>query len=435
MIIVDNALKKREEQGKPIRVGLVGAGYIGRGTTLQIEKYIAGMRVVAISNRTVKKAEQAYREAEVQSIRKVETVEQLQESVAAGHCAVTDDALLLCEADGIDVIIEATGHVEFSAHVAMKAIENRKHIVLMNAELDATIGPILKVYADRTGVVMTNADGDQPGVMMNLFRFVKTIGYRPVLVGNIKGLQDHYRTPETQKGFAEKHNLTPQMATAFADGSKISMENAIVANATGFKAGRRGMYGPRCAHVSEAVNLFPLDQLLDGGLVDYILGAEPGPGVFVLGYNEDPIRKGYMEYFKMGNGPLYVFYVPYHLPHLEVPLTAARAVLFQDAAVAPIAGPVCDVITVAKRDLRAGETLDGIGGFTSYGVLENADICQAENLLPLGLSEGCRLTCAVGKDRPITYADIVLPAGRLSDKLRVEQNAYFSTPKSSAEPA
>jgi predicted homoserine dehydrogenase-like protein len=297
----------------------------------------------------------------------------------------------------------------------------------MNAELDATVGPILKVYADRAGIVITNADGDQPGVMMNLLRFVNSIGYKPVLSGNIKGLQDHYRTPETQKGFAEKHHITPQMATSFADGTKISMENAIVANATGFKAGKRGMYGPKCAHVSETVNLFPMDQLLNGGLVDYILGAEPGPGVFVLGYNDHPVRQGYMRYFKMGEGPLYAFYTPYHLPHLEVPLTAARAVLFKDAAVAPIAGPVCDVITIAKRDLKSGELLDGIGGFTCYGMIENIDVCKAENLLPMGLSEECSLTRDVGKDQAITYADVKLPPERLCVELRTEQDAYFAT--------
>jgi predicted homoserine dehydrogenase-like protein len=282
------------------------------------------------------------------------------------------------------------------------------------------------MYAERAGVLITNADGDQPGVIMNLLRFVRTIGYQPVLAGNIKGLQDHYRTPETQKGFARQHNITPQMATSFADGTKISMENAIVANATGFKVGTRGMYGPRCEHVTEAVTLFPMDQLLDGGLVDYILGAEPGPGVFVLGYNENPVRQSYMNYFKMGDGPLYVFYVPYHLPHLEVPLTAARAVLFQDAAVSPLAGPVCDVITVAKRALRAGEVLDGIGGFTCYGVLENSDVCLAENLLPMGLSERCRLKCDILQDQPITYSDVIVPHDRLADRLRDEQNTYFA---------
>jgi predicted homoserine dehydrogenase-like protein len=216
------------------------------------------------------------------------------------------------------------------------------------------------------------------------------------------------------------------MATSFADGTKISMENAIVANATGFKVGKRGMYGPQCDHVSEAVSLFPMDQLRNGGLVDYILGAKPHFGVFILGYNDHPIRQHYMQHFKMGDGPLYVFYTPYHLPHLEVPLTVARAVLFKDAAVAPLSGPVCDVITVAKRDLKTGEILDGIGGFNSYGVIENSEICQSENLLPMGLSTDCTLKCDISKDQVITCEDVKLPDGRLCDRLREEQNAHFN---------
>jgi len=425
MIIVDSALEKRQKEGNPVKVALVGAGYMGRGIALQIEQYITGMKLVAIANRTIAAAERAYREAEVEAVVRADTVGQLETAIEKGDYAITDNALMLCQAEGIDAIIESTGDVEFSAHVAMEAIKNRKHIILMNAELDATVGPLLKVHADRAGVVFTNADGDQPGVMMNLLRFVKTIGYKPVLAGNIKGLQDHYRTPETQKGFAALHNITPQMATSFADGTKISMENAVVANATGFKVGRRGMYGPRCAHVSEAVNLFPLEQMLHGGLVDYILGAEPGPGVFVLGYNDHPVRQSYMKYFKMGEGPLYVFYIPYHLPHLEVPLTAARAVLFHDAAAAPLGAPVVDVITLAKRDLKAGETLDGIGGFTCYGVAENTDLCLAGNLLPMGLSEGCRLKRDMQRDETISYEDVHLPDNRLSDRLRAEQNELF----------
>jgi predicted homoserine dehydrogenase-like protein len=427
MIIVDKALEKRQKEGNPVRVALVGAGYIGRGITLQIEKYIKGMSLVAISNRTLARAEQAYREAGVELIQKVETVTQLEESIAIGHYAITDNPMLLCEAESIDAVIEATGEVEFGAHVAMKAIQHQKHIILMNAELDATVGPILNVYADRAGVVVTDADGDQPGVMMNLFRFVETIGYNPVLAGNIKGLLDHYRTPKTQKGFAAQCGITPKMATSFAVGTKISMENAIVANATGFKVGKRGMYGPQCTHVSEAVSLFPIDQLLDGGLVDYIIGAEPHFGVFVLGYNEHPVRQHYMQHFKMGDGPLYVFYTPYHLPHLEVPLTVARAVLFKDVAVAPLGAPVCDVITIAKRDLKTGEMLDGIGGFTCYGVIENYKVSHSENFLPMGLSERCRLKRDISKNQTLTYNDVELPESRLSDKLRTEQDTHFST--------
>jgi predicted homoserine dehydrogenase-like protein len=167
--------------------------------------------------------------------------------------------------------------------------------------------------------------------------------------------------------------------------------------------------------------------LLNGGIVDYIVGAEPAPGVFILGYNDHPLQRDYLRYYKMGEGPLYAFYTPYHLCHLEAPLTVARAVLFQDAALTPRAGPVCDVITMTKRALKTGKELDGIGGFTCYGVLENSDICYTEDLLPMGLSEGCRVTRDVPQDYALTYADVELPAGRLCDKLRAEQTAHFAT--------
>lgn len=432
MIIVDRALEKRHREGNPVRVAIVGAGYMGRGTALQILTAIVGMKLVAISNRTLSEAKRAYRQAGIEPVKTVETVAQLEETTAQGHYAITDDAMLLCQAEGIDAVIEVTGTIEFGAHVALKAIENAKHVILMNAELDATLGPILKVYADRAGVVITNSDGDQPGAIMNLYRFVKTIGCNPILAGNIKGLHDPYRTPETQRGYAVKYHQKPRMVTSFADGTKISMEMAVVANGTGLKVGTRGMYGPHCTHVNDALTLFPMDQLLNGGLVDYIVGAKPTPGVFVLGYNKHPIQQRYMKYYKMGDGPLYVFYTPYHLCHLEAPLTVARAVLFQDATVAPIAGLVCEVITAAKRNLKAGEVLDGIGGFTCYGLLENSQVSQDENLLPMGLSEGCRLKRDVPKDQALTYADVELPEGRLCDKLRAEQNAYFAPSKTPA---
>ena len=426
MIVLDKALEKREHEGNPIRVAMIGAGYMGRGIALQIQKYIMGMNLVAIANRTLPEAERAYREAGVETVKSVETVAKLQEAVSQNYCAITDDAMILCQAENVDAVIEVTGTIEFGAHVALKAIEYGKHVILMNAELDATLGPILKVYADRAGVIVTNADGDQPGVIMNLFRFVKTIGCNPVLAGNMKGLQDPYRTPETQRSYAAKYRQKPQMVTSFADGTKISMEMAVVANATGFKAGKRGMYGPRCNHVKDAATLFPMDQMLEHGLVDYILGAEPAPGVFVLGYNDNPIQQQYLNYYKMGDGPLYVFYTPYHLCHFEAPLTLARAVLFRDAAVSPAGGPVCDVIAVAKRDLKAGEVLDGIGGFTSYGMIENSGVSQTEHLLPMGLSGGCRLKSDTPKDHAITYGDVELPEGRLCDKLRAEQDTYFT---------
>jgi predicted homoserine dehydrogenase-like protein len=426
MVIVDTALEKRERENRPVRVGLVGAGYMGRGIALQFLTPLAGMRLVAIANRTLSQAQRAYREAGAADAVVVKGIRQLESAISEGRYAVTEDPMLLCEAGNIDVIIEATGEIEFGAAVVLKAIGHGKHVVLMNAELDATIGPILKVHADRAGVVITNTDGDEPGVAMNLYRFVKTVGMRPVLAGNLKGMIDPYRTPETQREFAERNKQKPVMITSFADGTKLSMELTVLANATGFRVARRGMFGHKCAHIRDALKLFPPELFRDGGLVDYVLGAEPHTGAFVMGLEENPIRRQYLDYFKMGDGPLYVFYTPYHLPHVQIPTTVARAALFGDATVAPLGKPVCSVLAVAKRDLKKGETLDGIGGFTCYGVIENAETAREGNLLPMGISEGCRLRSDVAKDRAIAYSDVELPAGRLCDRLVEEQNAHFN---------
>jgi predicted homoserine dehydrogenase-like protein len=426
VIIVDKALQERHAQGNPVRIGVVGAGFMGRPITRQIISNVPGMDVVAISSRTVPSAERAYREAGVDGWSHAHDADEVADVVAGGGRAVTIDPLAICRAAEIDAVVEVTGQVEFGARVALDAIEHGKHVILVNAELDATIGPILKVHADRAGVVVTNADGDEPGVAMNLVRFVSAIGYQPVMSGNIKGFIDPYRNPDTQKGFAASTGQNPRMVTSFADGTKLSMETTILANATGFGVGKRGMFGHKCDHVNDLLKLFSADQFLSGGWVEYALGAEPGTGAFVVAYDDDPSRQHYMKYFKMGDGPFYLFYRPWHLPHLEVPLTIARAVLFRDAAVTPLGAPSCDVIAMAKRDLRAGEELDGIGGYTTYGTIENYDGSRRENLLPMGLSEGGRATRDIRKDEAISYTDVQLPEGRLADKLRAEQEAHFT---------
>ena len=429
MIIVDRALEKRHTENNPVRVAMVGAGFMGRGIALQIQNYVPGIELVAISNRHLAGAKQAYREAAVNDCSVVETTAQIEEVISRGRYAVTEDAMLLCEAQGIDAIIEVTGAVEFGAQVALKAIEHGKHVILMNAELDGTIGPILKVYADKAGVVITNADGDQPGVIMNLYRFVKGLGVKPVLCGNIKGLHDPYRNPTTQEGFARKWGQSPPMVTSFADGSKISFEQAIVANATGMGVAKRGMFGPTVpagTPIREAAREFPLEAMTAGsGIVDYVVGAEPSPGVFVLGAHDHPAQKHYLNLYKLGEGPLYCFYTPYHLCHFEVPNTVARAVLFKDATITPRGAPKVDVVAAAKIDLKAGQVLDGIGHYMTYGLCENADVARLQRLLPIGLAEGCRLKHDIGKDQLICYEDVEIPPGRLCDRLRAEQNSHF----------
>lgn len=426
MIIVDDSLRRRAADGNPIRVGVIGAGFMGRAMVDQMMRRMVGFDVVAIYNRTREAAEQAYSAAGVESVVHVEHPDRLDEIVAGGGHATVSDPGVICAANSIEAVMEITGEIEFGATVATDAIRHGKHLVLVNAELDATVGPILKVMADEAGVVITNADGDEPGVAMNLLRFVSSVGYKPVLAGNIKGFLDPHRNPDTQAGFAREHGQQPKMITSFADGTKLSMESAVLANATGFGVARRGMTGHRCEHVRNVVDHIDPEELLERPRIDYVLGADPGSGAFVVGYDDSPDRSLYMRYFKMGDGPAYVFHRPYHLVHLEAPLSVARAVLFGDATITPAAGPVCEVLATAKRDLAAGETLDGIGGFTCYGVIDNVAAVRSENLLPMGLADGCRLVRDVQMDRPIRLDDIELPEGRLVDDLWRRQHKHFS---------
>ena len=421
LIPIDNILAERQQAGKPIRVALVGAGYSGRNIAYQIVKSFPGLRLVSISNRTIAKARDAYSSAGVTDAHIVDSPKALEQAIHNKRFAVTDDASVICDSDGIDAIIESTGTVEFGAEIVLRAVKNGKHIILMNVELDSTLGPILKAYADRAGVIYSNSDGDEPGVAMNMIRFVKAIGLKPVMAGNLKSLYDPYRTPETQQEFAMKVNQDAKKITSFADGTKLSMELAVLANATGFGVARRGMYGPSLNHVNESSGFFS-DKLIEKGMLDFLIGAAPGSGAFVLGYSDDPVKAAYLQYLKMGEGPLYVFYTPFHLPQLEIPLTVARAVLFNDATIAPIGKPSCDAVSVAKRDLKAGEILDGLGGFSCYALLDNYDTSRAENALPMGLSEACKLKRNVTKDHLITYEDVETPKGRLSDRLRKEQD-------------
>ncbi|ADI64865.1 NAD(P)H-dependent oxidoreductase [Trichormus azollae] len=427
MIIIDKALQARAALGKPIKVAMIGAGFMGRGIANQIANSVPGMELVAISNRHIDSAKRAYSEAGIEDVQVVSSVVDLEDALIQGKYAITEDAMLLCEADGIDAIIEVTGTIEYAAHLVMRAIAHKKHIILMNAELDGTIGPILKLHAERAGVILTACDGDQPGVEMNLYRFVKSIGLTPLLCGNIKGLQDPYRNPTTQASFAQHWGQNPAMVTSFADGTKISFEQAIVANATGMKVAKRGMLGyDYTGHVDEMTKMYDVDQLKElGGIVDYVVGTKPGPGVFVFATHDDPKQRHYLNLYKLGEGPLYSFYTPYHLCHFEVPLSVARAVLFHDAVLSPIAGPIIDVVATAKIDLKAGETLDGIGYYMTYGQCENSEIVHQENLLPMGIAEGCTLKRDISKDQVLTYDCVELPEGRLCDKLRAEQLTYF----------
>ena len=429
MIIIDKLLEARVKEGRPIRVGMIGSGFMGSGIALQIATAVPGMRLAAIAARKVDQAVDSHRQAGRTDVVVCDREGDLVDAIRRDRAAVTEDPMALARAEGLDAIIEVTGTIEHALPPVLTAMAAGKHVVLMNAELDGTVGPLLKVKADEAGVVYTNVDGDQPGVIMNLYRFVRGIGVTPVLCGNIKGLHDPYRNPTTQQGFAERWGQNVRMVTSFADGTKISFEQAIVANGTDMQVARRGMYGPTFeagTPITEAAAYFADKIDLAGpGIVDYVVGAAPGPGVFVLGTIEHPRQRHYLNLYKLGEGPLYCFYTPYHLCHFEVPNTVARAVLMGDAALAPLGPPRVEVVATAKRDLAAGEVLDSLGGYTTYGLCENAPAAARDNLLPIGVSIGCTVKRDVGKDEVLTYDDVVMPEGRLIDVLRREQRALF----------
>ncbi|CAM5768803.1 NAD(P)H-dependent oxidoreductase [Bosea minatitlanensis] len=418
---LDLVLRDFEAAGRPIRVGLVGAGATGRAFALQLGTPVPGMRLVAIANRTPAHAERAFREADIRGWSRASSAREAANAIARGLPVLAEDPSVLTACEAVDIVVEVTGTVEAGAAVVLDAIAHGKHVVMVNAELDSLLGPLLNARAREAGVVLTNTDGDEPGVAMTLLRYLRTLGLRPVAAGNIKGMVDHYRNPDTQRAFAEKNGQDPRKVTSFADATKLSMETAVLANATGFQAGRRGMYGPACTDVREIAERLPAQAMLETGLVDYALGAAPHTGAFVVIHEENPLKRAQLAYYKLGDGPFYVFYTPFHLPHLQIASTIARAVIRHDPTVAPLGGPVCEVVTVAKRDLRAGERLDGIGGFCAYGLIENVAAARAADALPIGLSEGCVLRRDRRRDEVVAFADVALPAGRRADALWREQ--------------
>ena len=427
MIIVDTALQAREKEGRPIRVALIGAGFMSHGLANHIVNTTPGMRLVGVYNRRPQRAADLCEYAGLKDVVSPSGQKEADFAIREGKVIATGDAFLLARSSEVDVIVDVTGSVEFGAQVALEAFKHGKDVVLMNAEIDATIGPILQTYAGKYGVIFSACDGDEPGLQINLYRWVKGLGLTPRVIGNIKGLQDPYRNPTTQKGFAEKWGQNPAMVTSFADGSKISFEQAIVGNATGFLVQSRGMSRGRQYKddVMKIGNLYDIDEVRKlGGVVDYVVGT-PLTKIYVLAEHPDPKQQHYLSLYKMGDGPLYSFFIPYHLVHFEVPAAIARVALFRDSLAKPLGGPVVEVCAVAKRDLKAGEVLDDYGMYMTYGEAVNADEMCSNRYLPEGLVEGCLLRRDVAKDSVVTYDDVTLPAGRLADRLRAEQYRVF----------
>lgn len=431
-------LSEREQAGRPILTGLVGAGQMGTGLVSQTTR-MRGLRVAAIADIDLRRARHAFAAAGVSADQIVEadSAGAIDAALAEGRRAITDRAELLPAVAQLEAIVEATGIPNLGARIAWEAILGRKHVILLNVETDVTVGPVLKRLADAAGVVYSGAAGDEPAATLELYEFARTLGLTVLCAG--KGKNNPLNPAATPDDLAERARAvgaSAKMLCSFVDGTKTQVEMAALANATGLRLARRGMHGPT-ASLAELPQVFGLRAqgglIEDEPIVDYVIG-DVAPGVFVVFTSDLPVVVEELRYLKMGNGPNWVLYRPYHLTSLETPLSVARAVLNHEATIAPAHGMVAEVTTVAKRALRAGERIDGIGGYTVYGIAERFEVACAEGLLPLGLAQGAVLRHDVPLGAALSYDDVILDETQTVVQLRRLQDQWLGLPPRLAVP-
>lgn len=389
-----------------IRVVIIGLGAMGKGLYYQC-KITPGIRCVGIADINLGKCVDAAAMVG-DSFRLAQTVDHVHDAIRHECIAVCEDGELLAACELADVVIEASNSIAAGATFVLTALNHKKHVVLMNAEIDLLFGPYFMKVARENGVICTSIDGDQYGVLKRVIDDFQLWGFDLVMAGNIKGFLDRYSNPTKIIPEADKRNLDYKMCTSYTDGTKLNIEMAIIANAFGMKTLVPGMMGPRASHVSEVPRIFDLETLWEGRkpFVDYILGAEPGGGIFAVGYHKHPYQQSMMEYYKMGKGPFYLFYRPYHLCHVEAIASVAEPFLYEKALLQPRKGFQADVYAYAKADLKAGDTLDGLGGYTCYGMIENCVEPNGQNRLPILLADNVVLRKDIPKDGKINFEDV-----------------------------
>ncbi|RKD76192.1 putative homoserine dehydrogenase-like protein [Sinobaca qinghaiensis] len=428
MLGTNRKLIELEKQGKSIRVGLVGAGQMGRGMIAQIEK-MKGMKVVITADIAVENVVKAYENAGIKKADLVVTDNKSKaaEAVRSGFVVATADASLVSGLADVDVVVDATGVPNVGAEIAWKSITNKKHIVMLNVEADITVGPILKQMADAAGVVYTGSAGDEPGAIMELFDFSEALGFETVALGKGKNNPLNVEAnPDTAAQEAAEKKSSPKMLASFQDGTKTMVEMNAVANATGFLPDKPGMHGLK-GEVKDLPAFFETKE--NGGkvskekVVEYINGI--APGVFAIIRSEQEEVNAELTYLKMGDGPNYVLYRPYHLTSLETPLSIAKAYLDHVPTIAPYKGRIAETATVAKKDLAEGDYLDSIGGFTVYGTILTAEDSDAMEALPIGLVDRhIKMRKAVKKGEIIRMSDIIHERDTTIWKLRELQNTF-----------
>lgn len=422
MLGMNRKLKELEEKGTPIRTSIVGAGQMGKGMVSQMMS-MKGMIPSVVVDIQPDNAMQAYLHSGLKKddIKVVGSVAEANKWMEQGKYIVTDNASVATDASLVNAVVDATGVPEVGAKVAFDAIMNKKHIVMLNVETDIVIGHLLKKMADNAGVVYTGSAGDEPGAVKELYDFSDAMGFEVLIVGKGKNNKlDYDSNPTSVLEEATRRGVSPKMLTSFKDGTKTMVEMTAMANATGYTPDIMGAHGP-AGSVDDLKDLYQLKS--EGGflnkfkIVDYVNGV--APGVFVIVTSKLPGVHEEMQYLSMGQGPNYALYRPYHLCSLETPLSVAKAVLDNQSTIVPLAKPVAETVAVAKIDLKAGDTLDGIGGYTVYGTIITVEDAKVAGAVPLGLiNKKSRLTKDVLKGSLITYDMVTLDRESLIVKFR-----------------
>lgn len=410
MLGINRKLANLEKSNSYIKVGLVGAGQMGRGMISQIES-MKGMRVVITADLAIDNVKNAYENAGIDSANIVETdeLEKAHAAVSQDKVIATKDSKLVTTLSEVDVVVDATGVPNIGAEIAWDSILNNKHIVMLNVEADVTVGPLLKKMADSSGVVYTGSAGDEPGAVMELYDFADAMGFEIVALGKGKNNPLNLESnPDVTAEEAEQKGSSPKMLASFQDGTKTMVEMNCVANATGFAPDQPGMHGFE-GEVADLPGIF-IEKDKGGELngrqvVDFVNGV--APGVFAIIASDKEEVNAEMKYLKMGDGPNYVLYRPYHLTSLETPLSIAKAYFDKEPTIAPHYGLQGETVAVAKKDLAEGDYLDGIGGYSVYGKLYKSDQAEADSALPVGLvDKNVKLKNDVKKGDVITYDDV-----------------------------
>jgi predicted homoserine dehydrogenase-like protein len=451
MLGINDKLKDLKSRGGSIKTGIVGVGQMGSSMVAHIES-LDGMEVTAVANRNVNSAAKILKGIGIEASRmvllegdnkiQVENMDsgiikiggqdrsivkqKISKAIDEVKIIVTDDIRELTGIGELDVVVDATGDPEVGAQISFSAISSRKHMVTFNVEADTTIGPLLKKMADNAGIVYTVAAGDEPAATKELYDMADALGLEVIAAGKGKNNPlDKCANPTTLADYAAQKGSSARMMTSFVDGTKSMFEMACLSNSTGLVPDVRGMHGPK-VNVDELTKVYSLKKdggiLSKKGVVEFAIG-NIAPGVFLVYTSHLKIIREELKYLLFGDGPNYLLYRPYHLTSIEAPLSIARAYFMGEPTIVPKAGLVSEVVTYGKKDLKAGEVLDGIGGYTTYGMIELFGTARDEDLLPLGLSEGCRLKDDIEKGQPITYKDVelvqdstILQLRRLQDK-------------------